>query len=75
MLHDRTSYGITASLMHNVRNSNIYTVILSVLDPRKCDYLKDYSLDFEHAYMTTYMRNMSILEEMLEMFTATSRQS
>jgi hypothetical protein len=28
-------------------------VILSVLDPRKCEYLKDYSLDFEHAYMTT----------------------
>jgi hypothetical protein len=25
-------------------------VILSVLDPRKCEYLKDYSLDFEHVY-------------------------
>ena len=33
----------------------IYRVILSVLDPRKCEYLKDYSLDFEHAYMTTYL--------------------
>ena len=32
----------------------LYSVILSVLDPRKCEYLKDYSLDFEHAYMTTY---------------------
>ena len=32
-----------------------YRVILSVLDPRKCLYLKDYSLDFEHAYMTTYI--------------------
>ena len=31
----------------------MYSVILSVLDPRKCEYLKDYSLDFEHAYMTT----------------------
>ena len=31
----------------------IYRVILSVLDSRKCEYLKDYSLDFEHAYMTT----------------------
>ena len=31
-----------------------FRVILSVLDPRKCEYLKDYSLDFEHAYMTTY---------------------
>ena len=34
---------------------SIYRVILSVLDPRKCEYLKDYSLDFEHAYMTTYL--------------------
>ena len=32
-----------------------YRLILSVLDPRKCEYLKDYSLDFEHAYMTTYL--------------------
>ena len=32
-----------------------YRVILSVLHPRKCEYLKDYSLDFEHAYMTTYL--------------------
>ena len=32
-----------------------YRAILSVLDPRKCEYLKDYSLDFEHAYMTTYL--------------------
>jgi hypothetical protein len=24
----------------------LYGVILSVLDPRKCEYLKDYSLDF-----------------------------
>ena len=33
----------------------LYSVILSVLDPRKCEYLKDYSLGFEHAYMTTYL--------------------
>ena len=33
----------------------LYRVILSALDPRKCEYLKDYSLDFEHAYMTTYL--------------------
>jgi hypothetical protein len=32
-----------------------YRVILSVLGPRKCEYLKDYSLDFEQAYMTTYL--------------------
>ena len=32
-----------------------YSVILSVLVPRKCEYLKDYSLDFVHAYMTTYL--------------------
>ena len=33
----------------------LYRMILSVLDPKKCEYLKDYSLDFEHAYMTTYL--------------------
>ena len=27
-------------------------MILSVLDPRKYEYLKDYLLDFEHACMT-----------------------
>jgi hypothetical protein len=31
----------------------LYRVILSVLDPRKWEYLRDCSLDFEHAYMTT----------------------
>ena len=36
-------------------NTEIYRVILSVLDTRKCEYLKDYSLDFEHAYMTAYL--------------------
>ena len=46
---------------HNIRNCELtivlikYRVILSVLDPRKCEYLKDYSLHFEHAYMTTYL--------------------
>ena len=41
---------------HGKRNVHIkYRVILSALDPRKCEYLKDYSLDFEHAYMTTYL--------------------
>jgi hypothetical protein len=34
---------------------SIYSMILPVLDPRKCEYLKHYSLDFEHAYMTTYL--------------------
>ena len=23
--------------------------------PKKSEYLKDYSLDFEHTYMTTYL--------------------
>jgi hypothetical protein len=32
----------------------------SVLDPRKCEYLKDYSLYFEHAYMTTYLASWDI---------------
>ena len=35
--------------------ASIYRMILSVPYPRKCEYLKDYSLDFEHAYMTTYL--------------------
>jgi hypothetical protein len=38
-----------------------YSVILSVLDPRKCEYLKDYSLDFEHAYMTTIFEHFQHL--------------
>jgi hypothetical protein len=33
----------------------LYRLILSVLDPRKCEYLRDYSLYFEHACMTTYL--------------------
>ncbi len=28
------------------KKGNMYRVILSVLDLRKCEYLKDYSLDF-----------------------------
>ena len=38
-----------------VHHDSLYRVIFSVPDPRKCEYLKDYSLDFEHAYMTTYL--------------------
>jgi hypothetical protein len=33
----------------------LYSVILLVLDPRKCKYPKNYSLDFKHAYITTYL--------------------
>ena len=47
-------------IVHTVRVTTAhsfekYSVILSVLDQRKCEYLKDYSLDFEHAYMTAYL--------------------
>jgi len=35
----------------------LYSVILSVLDPRKREYLKYYSLDFEHAW--TVVANIS----------------
>jgi hypothetical protein len=43
-------------VFHNrAYNLGKYRVILMVLDPRKCEYLKHYSLDFEHAYMTTYL--------------------
>ena len=34
---------------------HLYRVILSILDSTKCEYLKDYSLDFEHAHMITYL--------------------
>ena len=44
--------------MYKFKVHNIYAkyrVSLLVLDPGKCEYLKDYPLDFEHAYMTTYL--------------------
>ena len=34
---------------NTTKTRSMYSVILSVIDPRKCEYLKDYSLDFEHA--------------------------
>ena len=46
---------LSVMLLSYVKLTWLYRVILSVLDPRKCEYLKDYSLDFEHAYMTTYL--------------------
>ena len=51
------SYFLNLSVKYEFQNavSYKYRVILSVLDPRKCEYLKDNSLDFEHAYMTTYL--------------------
>ena len=49
----RTVYSVTN--YKGWSSSNMYSVILSVLEARKCEYLKDYSLDFEHAYMTTYL--------------------
>ena len=45
----------TVLIITTTNRTELYRVILSVLDPRKCEYLKDYSLDFEHAYMTTYL--------------------
>jgi hypothetical protein len=38
-----------------IKISHKYRVILSALYPRKCEYLNDYSFDFEHEYMTTYL--------------------
>ena len=43
----------------------IYRVILSVLDPRKCEFLKDYSLDFEHAW--TVVANISSISSSIDM--------
>jgi hypothetical protein len=39
-----------------------YSVILLVLDPRKCEYLKDCSLDFERAYMDSGGKHLSEME-------------
>jgi hypothetical protein len=50
-------------ILYNRNNGDVYRVILSVLDPRKCEYLKDYSLDFEHAYMTTYLAAIAAISE------------
>ena len=57
LIHSHVSYRlyITSAIDSVVKLHARYRVILSVLDPRKCEYLKDYSLDFEHAYMTTYL--------------------
>ena len=43
----------------------IYSVILSVVDPRKCKYLKDCSLDFEHAW--TVVANISSISSSIDM--------
>ena len=51
-IFDVNSPRVEVSEVHRTHLS--YRVIRSVLDPRKCEYIKDYSLDFEHAYMTTY---------------------
>jgi hypothetical protein len=50
-------------------------VIITVLDPRKYEYLKDHSLHFEHAYdyIPCFIRSMSILEEILEIFAITAQ--
>ena len=39
------------SASHVMLSRALYGVILSVLDPRKCEYLKDCSLDFEHPLL------------------------
>ena len=54
--HDRvTDQIICGTKCKRERKICCYRVVLSVLDPRKCEYLKDCSLDFEHAYVTTYL--------------------
>ena len=47
--------GLKLDIVGTMYHLVIYRVILSGLDPRKCEYLKDFSLYFEHAYMTTYL--------------------
>ena len=53
-MHLTPSFVAQKHLYLHLQQGN-YWVILSVLDPRRCEYLEDYSLDFEHAYMTTYL--------------------
>jgi hypothetical protein len=54
-MHVGSQYAFQESSQINKPDDSFHRVIPSVLDPRKCEYLKDYSLDFEHAYMTTYL--------------------
>jgi hypothetical protein len=46
-LIDRVCITEVESVYCAVQTGALYRVIPSVLDPRKCEYLKDYSLDFE----------------------------
>jgi hypothetical protein len=61
---DRNITNYKIPLLEHVTSKSLrylYRVILSVLDPKKCEYLKDYSLDFEHAYMTTIYKHFQNL--------------
>jgi hypothetical protein len=44
---DHDEHPDTAARKLSSNMYDIHRVIPSVLDPRKCEYLKDYSLDFE----------------------------
>jgi hypothetical protein len=45
--HARTTVIFTEQSFETASAVQYYRVIPSVLDPRKCEYLKDYPLDFE----------------------------
>jgi hypothetical protein len=52
LLYNFNYYPLSSTgLLFDSFKASLYRVILSVLDPRKSEYLKDYSVDFEHAYM------------------------
>ena len=55
MFKPLTNFGELAISSYLGKFKQRHSVILSVLDPRKCEYLEDYLLDFEHAYMTIYL--------------------
>ena len=48
-------------LRFSVISPVLYSVILSVLDPRKCEYLKDYSLDLNmHIWLHTLLHEKHV---------------
>jgi hypothetical protein len=51
-------FSVLRSINMSIALLSLYSVILSVLDLKKCEYLKDCSLEFEHAYITTYLAGL-----------------
>ena len=66
-------------VLNSVQTSTVflmvmYSVILSVLDPRKCEYLKDYSLDFEHAYTLLHEKHVDTCLPLSDILTSSGQR-